>query len=210
VWNNEAGGFAGTKPGTDPDDDIESGLCTCDATKWPRTAGDADPVQILSKTTCEHSSGCVIDDRETAENEVLDYNPDDFPIATAAYPELTEQIGTGPYVWRGVNPGTGIGHLILYSTQVHKSVMPDCHYWQSVDEIHDGLSKAFWQVGDTDEDGQVRIVFDLATMGLWFFQAVPPAPAYADITPYPIKTDFVDITDMSLAAKSYGEEREVM
>jgi hypothetical protein len=210
VWNNAAGGTAGIKPATDPDAGVESGLCTCDATKWPRTAGDADPVQIGSKTTCEHSSGCVIDDRETVENEILDYNPDEFAIPTAAYPDLTEQIGTGPYVWHGVNPGTGIGHLVAFTTQTHKAVMSNCHYWQSMDEFHEGLSKAFWQIGDVDENGQVRVVYDLATMGVWFFQGVPPAPDNADVTPYPLKDDWVDMKDMSLAAKNYGEEREIM
>lgn len=210
VWNNLQGGTAGTKLATDQDADVESGLCTTGATKWPRTASDPDPVQILSKTTCEYSSGCVIDDRETVENEVLDYNPDDFPIPNAAYPFLTEQIGTGPYVWRGVNPGTGIGHLVAYTTQTHKEVMPNLHYWQSVDEIHEDLAEDFWEVGDIDEDGRVRVVWDLATMGLWFFSPCPPAPYSADITPYPLKEDFVDMTDMALAAKSYGEEREIV
>jgi hypothetical protein len=47
-------------------------------------------------------------------------------------------------------------------------------------------------------------------MGAYFMNAVPPAPTLADVSPFPVKTHFVDMRDISTAGKNYGEEREVL
>lgn len=201
-WINtgDVNGTAGTKPSGDPDSGDESGLCTC----------GGDPILIQSKTTCSHGCGCVLDDRSTGPNEILSYDPEDFARPTDAYPFLTELIGTGPFVWHGVDQANGIGDLIVFDESSHKVNMPNIHYFESTDKMEQDLKDMFWQLGDVNLNGEVTIVPDIATMGAFFMQAVPPAPSAADVTPYPITPGFVDMRDISTAGKNYGEEREVL
>lgn len=197
-WINtgDVNGTAGTKPLTDSDALVESGLCLCDV-------GTQDPAG--GKLSCVHNCGCVLDDRDTLGNEILDYNPEAYPNPTPAYPWLTELIGTGPYVWYGYDPVGGIGNLIAFDERTHETVMPGVHYWKPTDKIHDELVEMFWMLGDVDLNGQIRVVWDLATMGFYYMLPVPPAPWRADIN----KDGIIDICDLSTAGRNYGIEREV-
>jgi hypothetical protein len=203
-----ATGTAGTKPATDPDATVESGLCMCDAALDPPAA---PPVLLgTSKTTCEHSSGSVIDDRSTgATNEVLQYDPEEFAHATVAYPFLTELIGTGAFVYHDINLAAGTGNLIAYDLSTHDVEMPNCHYHLTTDQIDNDLLEEFWELGDVNLDGEVRIVPDIATMGALFMQVVGPNHR-ADVKPFPEPRDeFVDMRDLTQAGQNYGEVREV-
>ncbi|MCW3977902.1 MAG: ABC transporter substrate-binding protein [Candidatus Bathyarchaeota archaeon] len=196
-WINsgEVAGTAGTKPGTDSDADVESGLCLC--------AVDPGGQSAEGKLTCEHGSGCVIDDRTTVENEILDYDPAGYPWPTAAYPWLTEQIGTGSYVYYSIDVTSGIGNLVVFDERTHDTVMPGVHYPLSVDEVHNTLVEFFWELGDVDLDGQITIL-DISIMGANFMNPVPPAPWRADID----QDGWITIRDMSYCGINYGEERE--
>lgn len=133
------------------------------------------------------------------------YDPDVYGHATAAYPWLTELIGTGPFVWGGINVGMGRGDLIAYDTSTHTTVMPDCHYWKTNDEIHDELVEMFWELGDVNLDGEITVIPDMAIMSHWFMTPVPPAPESADLN----GDGTIDMRDLTIAAVNYGEEREI-
>jgi hypothetical protein len=199
-WINSGAvtGTAGAKPATDADAALESGLCMCNVDPAGQSAG--------GKLTCEHLSGCVIDDHGTIENEILDYDPAAYAWGTTEYPWLTEQVGHGAWVFYNIDAASGIGNLVAFDESTQAVTGSGVHYPQSVGEIENLMAEYFWELGDVDLNGEIRVVYDLAIQGANYLVPVPPAPVRADIN----KDGIIDIIDMSYPGLNFGEEREVL
>jgi hypothetical protein len=199
-WINSGAvpGTAGQKPATDADATDESGLCMCAIDPAGQSAG--------GKLTCIHLSGCVLDDHATGENEILDYDPAAYAWGTTEYPWLTEMVGNGPWVYYNIDAATGIGNLVAFDESTQAVTGSGIHYYASVNELHNTMTEYFWELGDVDLNGEIRVVYDLAIQGANFFVPVPPAPSRADIN----RDGIVDIIDMSYGGLNFGEERELL
>ncbi|MGD8506502.1 MAG: ABC transporter substrate-binding protein [Candidatus Bathyarchaeota archaeon] len=196
AWNAQldkiwaAGGTAGIKPDTDADAFVESGLCGCPGT-----------MLIGTKTTCNHGCGCVLDDPLTAPNEILSYDPTLFAWGTPAYPLLTELVGTGCWVFQQYNPILLYADLLAFDMRTHESVMPECHYWKTTDEIQYQLAEMFHEIGDVNWDGIIDAL-DQLLIGLAYGSKIgdPTFDPEADLN----GDGIVNCVDLSIHSYYFG------
>jgi hypothetical protein len=142
---------------------------------------------VGSKTTCQHNSGCVLDDPGTAFNDILTYKPLAFsrwsdpttnvaPFdsnAQTAWPWLTELAGTGPFMLYDAPEVAGYiwdvdlvpfdnrsqGYSAGPPAKLYEAnTAPNYHYYNSIDDIADKKAEMFAKVGDVNDDGKIDIL----------------------------------------------------
>jgi hypothetical protein len=114
----------------------------------------------------------------------------------------TQTFGTGPYI-------------LQYSTSFvtangYADLAANRNYWMTTQGIADKIEYMFWRAGDVS-DNDVIDVADLAAVGSWYNQAVPPAPNEVDIVGpgTSLPDGKVDIDDLITVAEYFGETETV-
>ena len=148
----------------------------------------------------------VRDNPGTPDNEVLSYKPEEHSRPNAAYPWLTEVIGTGPFVFRSYTaPDRLYTDLVAFDQRTHApgSNMPNLHYWKTSAEVQEKMSEMFYKVGDVTLNGVVDIL-DLSRVGSKYGRTGFPGWRQEDV----VKDGIVNILDIATAGRSYGKQRE--
>ena len=186
---------------------VESGICIC-------TPGPAKTAP--EKTTCIHGCGCVIDNPGTPQNEVYAYDPSYYahPNAPAAFPWLTELVGSGEFIFYGYNPTAMVSDIIAFdSTRTGAPGSADIHYWKTTAQLEANLADLFWEAADCDRSGTIttpdHIIMSDA-MGYWGPRKVPPEDppwSYYDEKGDVTEDNLVGLHDAIRLGKNFGKTR---